>query len=261
MPGAIEATQSSRWGQDAERTLGRFRDDSGHVDLVRENPEGNEDLEVHGRLLAGVGAGAAAAAAFFAPPIPPDHVERALGDVLELVVQDAFAPVQGILEADGLSRDPAELLGGEERLGEETFEPAGACDRLAVLRRELLHAQHGDDVLQVLVLGQRLANGLREVVVPLADDAGRGHLRAGLQEVDGGKEALARALAREHDRTRRGGRTHAPPPGRVRSSAGTYTAWIEVMAPAWGVGDALLQARQLRAHGGAGSPAGKASGP
>src|ERR1019366_4734044 len=65
-----------------------------------------------------------------------DHVERALRIVLELIVQDALAAVQRVLEADELSLEAGELLRREEGLGEETLQPAGADDHLAVLRRQ-----------------------------------------------------------------------------------------------------------------------------
>ena len=88
----------------------------------------------------------------------PDHVEGALGIVLELILQDALTAVDRVLQADVLSLDAAELLGREERLGQESLQPAGATDDVTVIRRELLHPEHGNDVLEFLVLRQRLAD-------------------------------------------------------------------------------------------------------
>src|SRR5664279_294148 len=57
----------------------------------------------------------------------PDHVERALREVLELIAQDPLAAIERVLEADELSFESAELLGREEWLREEALQPAGAC--------------------------------------------------------------------------------------------------------------------------------------
>ena len=83
--------------------------------------------------------------------------------------------------------------------------------------------------------------------MPFADDARRGHLGAGLQRIDGRIKSFARPLAREHDRRREmRERVHRRRIGEIvrrhihrldgRDGAGV------------GVGDALLQPRQLGAH-------------
>ena len=81
-----------------------------------------------------------------------DHVEGALGIILELILQDALTAVDRVLQADVLPLDATELLGRKERLGQESLQPAGAADDVTVIRRELLHPEHGDDVLEFLVL-------------------------------------------------------------------------------------------------------------
>ncbi len=97
----------------------------------------------------------------------PDHVKGALWIVFELIVQDALAAVERVLQADILSLDAAELLGREKRLGQKSLQPAGAADDVSVVRRELLHSEHGNDVLEFLVVRQRLADFLRQQVMPL----------------------------------------------------------------------------------------------
>src|ERR1035438_7183682 len=77
----------------------------------------------------------------------PDHVERALWVVFEFIVQDSFAAIERVLETDEFSLDAAKLLGGEEWLREESLQPPGAGDYVAVFRRQLFQAKHGDDVL------------------------------------------------------------------------------------------------------------------
>src|SRR6202041_307420 len=67
----------------------------------------------------------------------PDHIERALRVVFEFIAQDSFAAVERIFEAYQFSFYPAKLLGGEERLREESLQPPGACDYIAVFWRQL----------------------------------------------------------------------------------------------------------------------------
>src|SRR5664279_670005 len=52
----------------------------------------------------------------------PDHVERALRHVVELVMKDPLASVERVLQADELARQAGELLGREERLRQEALE-------------------------------------------------------------------------------------------------------------------------------------------
>ena len=86
-----------------------------------------------------------------------------------------------IVSASGpCGRAPGERLADEERLREELLDLAGARHGQLVVVGELVHAEDGDDVLQVLVALQHALDLLRHVVVLLADDvrvedaAGRG---------------------------------------------------------------------------------------
>ena len=58
--------------------------------------------------------------------------------------------------------------------------------------RELLYAQHRDDVLELFVLGQRMADRLRQPVVAFPDDARGGHFRVALQRIDGYETSIRR---------------------------------------------------------------------
>ena len=85
--------------------------------------------------------------------------------------------------------------------------------------------------------------------MPLADDAGRGHLGTGLQRVDGRVKPLARPFARQHDgRGKMRERVHRRRIGEIvrrhihRLDRGDGAGI--------GIGDALFQLRQLGAHGG-----------
>ena len=57
-----------------------------------------------------------------------------------------------------------------EGLRQEALDLAGARDGQLVLFRELVHAEDGDDVLQLLVALQDLLHLAGDVVVLLADD-------------------------------------------------------------------------------------------
>jgi len=59
-----------------------------------------------------------------------DHIERALGIILELIPENAFAAVERVFEADQFSFDPAELLSREKWLSEEAFQPPRTGDAL-----------------------------------------------------------------------------------------------------------------------------------
>ena len=65
-----------------------------------------------------------------------------------------------------------ERLGDEHRLREEALDLAGALHDELVLVGELVHAEDGDDVLELLVALEHLLHARRRLVVLLPDDAG-----------------------------------------------------------------------------------------
>src|ERR1700720_136214 len=67
----------------------------------------------------------------------PDHVECALGNILELVTQNAFTAVERLLKADQFAGNATELLGGKKRLRQKPFQTSRTADDLAIVRREL----------------------------------------------------------------------------------------------------------------------------
>jgi hypothetical protein len=70
-----------------------------------------------------------------------------------------------------LARDARELLGDVEGLRQEALDLARARHRDLVVLGQLVDAQDGDDVLQVLVLLEDLLHRARDVVVLLPDHA------------------------------------------------------------------------------------------
>src|SRR5207249_7099693 len=86
----------------------------------------------------------------------PDHVEGLLGELVVLAVEDLLEALDRVLELDVLARGAGELLGDEVRLREEALDLPRAGDDEAVVVRELVDAEDGDDVLEVLVALQHL---------------------------------------------------------------------------------------------------------
>lgn len=113
----------------------------------------------------------------------------------------------------------------------------------------MLQAEHGDDILEIFVLRQRASDFLRQEIVPLADDAGRGHFGTGLQQINGRVESFTPPLAREHDgRQKMRKRMHRRRVGQIvrrhiHRLNGSDGASV-------GIGDALLQPREFGAQGG-----------
>src|SRR5215203_1327750 len=118
------------------------------------------------------------------------HVEGALGDVVVLALDDLLEGAHGVLDGYVLALRAGELLGHEERLGEEALHLARALDELAVVVGELVDAEDRDDVLQLLVTLQRLLDLHGDVVVLLADDVWLEDGRGRVERVDGRVDAL-----------------------------------------------------------------------
>src|SRR5581483_12022757 len=105
----------------------------------------------------------------------PDHVQGCLGKIVQLVIQDSLAAIQRIGKTHRSSWKSAELRGREERLSQKSFEAPCTADRVAILAGELLEAEHGNDVLELFILGQGAPDLLREAVVALARDSRSEH--------------------------------------------------------------------------------------
>ena len=101
-----------------------------------------------------------------------------------LAVEDLAEAAHRLGDRHVLAAAAGELLGDEERLREEALDLAGAGDRLLVLVGELVDAEDGDDVLQLLVALQHLLDLGRGAVVLLADDVGLEDRRGRVERVD-----------------------------------------------------------------------------
>ena len=94
-----------------------------------------------------------------------DHVERLLGEVVRVAVEDRLEAAYGVFAGNVLAFLARELLGDEHRLREELLHLARAVDERLVFLGEFVHAEDGDDVAQFLVALQgflHAAGGVRE---------------------------------------------------------------------------------------------------
>src|SRR5260370_33399618 len=99
-----------------------------------------------------------------------DHVEGLLRQVVVLAVQDLLETADRLVDRNRLALASREPLGDVEWLRQEALDLARPRHGLLVVLRQLLHAQDGDDVLQVLVTLHRFLHALRGVVVILSHD-------------------------------------------------------------------------------------------
>src|SRR4051812_43347641 len=126
------------------------------------------------------------------------HEERLLGILVELALGEPAERVDGLVERDELAGDAGELLRDEERLREEPLDPAGPVDQNAVLFGQLVDAEDGDDVLQVLVALEDLLHATGDVVVVLPEVTGVEDPRRRVERVDSGVDAELRDRPGEH---------------------------------------------------------------
>src|SRR5699024_7198096 len=178
------------------------------------------------------------------------HVEEGgLGVLVHLAVHDGGKALDGVLERDIDAGDAGELFGHVGGLGEEALDLAGPADRFLVLLAQLVHAQDGDDVLQLAVLLEDLLHLAGHAVVLLAHDVGLEDAGGGLQRIDGGVDALLDDLAAQDGGGVQMGEGGGG--GRVGQVVGRDVDRLHRRDRAvLGGGDALLQLAHLVGQGG-----------
>ncbi|CDZ92688.1 Cellobiose phosphorylase (modular protein) [Rhodococcus ruber] len=124
-------------------------------------------------------------------------VERLLGQVVELTLGDAVERLDGVTQRHHGAGLAGELLSDDEVLAEELLDTTGAADEDLVLLGELVHAEDGDDVLQLLVLLQDPLDLVGDPEVLGTDDAGLEDARGRRQRVHGGVDTHLRDRTRE----------------------------------------------------------------
>src|SRR5262245_24626155 len=118
------------------------------------------------------------------------HVEGLLGQVVVLALDDLAEAADGLGQRNVDALESRELLGDVERLRQEALDLAGARHREFVVFRQLVHAEDGDDVLQVFVALQHHLHLARHLVVLLADDVRVEDARRGVERVHRRIDAL-----------------------------------------------------------------------
>src|SRR6186997_2507615 len=112
------------------------------------------------------------------------HALRVLGHVLDragevegllrqrvvLALEDLPEAADGLRQGRVLAGPAGELLGHEHRLAHEALEPPSPRHGDLVVLAELIHAEDGDDVLEILVALERSLDLARHVEVLLPDD-------------------------------------------------------------------------------------------
>src|ERR1700704_406521 len=99
-----------------------------------------------------------------------DVEERLLRNVVELAVDQLLEALDRLGDGHVDALQPRERLTHEERLREEALNLAGPGHDDAVLFGELVEAEDGDDVLELLVALEHLLDPPGAVVVALTDD-------------------------------------------------------------------------------------------
>ena len=142
-----------------------------------------------------------------------------------------------------------EGLGHREGLGEELLDAPGPVYGELVLVAQLLHAQNGDDVLELPVALEQLLGAAGHLVVPLAHHVGLQDAGGGLQGVHGGIDALLHDLPGQHGGGVQVGEGGGG--GRVGQVVGGDVHRLHGGdGPVLGGGDALLQGAHLVGQGG-----------
>src|SRR5574340_964915 len=96
-----------------------------------------------------------------------NHVECLLGQMVKVAVDDAFEARERVLQRHKFAGRAGKHLGDEERLRQEALDLARPRHGQLVFRGELVHAQNGDNVAQLLVALQGGLHRARDLVVLL----------------------------------------------------------------------------------------------
>src|SRR5664280_1018191 len=128
------------------------------------------------------------------------HEEGLLRQIVALAVHDVFETPHRIRQGDVFPGDTGELFGDVERLRKETLDLARPLHHDLVLVGELVHAQDGDDVLQLAVPLEDLLHAGGDVVVFVADGVAGQDARVGVERVDGRVDPLLDDGARQRRR-------------------------------------------------------------
>src|SRR5881296_2419288 len=127
-----------------------------------------------------------------------DHVDRLLGQLVVLAVDDFAEALDGVRELHIPPLSAGERLGDEHGLGEKPLDLARTGDDELIVVRELFHSEDGDDVLEVLVTLEDELHVARRAIVLGAEDVGVEDSRRGGQRIDRRVDPELRERTREH---------------------------------------------------------------
>src|SRR5450756_817510 len=113
-----------------------------------------------------------------------DHEEGLFGQVVALAVDEGLEAAHGVGQRDVLAGDAGELHGDVERLREEARDLARALHDHLVHVGELVHAEDGDDVLQLPIALQDLLDARGDLVVLVAHGVAGEDARVRVERVD-----------------------------------------------------------------------------
>ena len=113
------------------------------------------------------------------------HIERRLGQTVELAGQDLLETLDGVLKLHETTTTASEHLSDVERLGHETLGLAGTGHGQLVVLGQLIHTKNGNDILETLVVLEELLGGTGSLVVDLTDHTGVKHSTCGVEGIHG----------------------------------------------------------------------------
>src|SRR5215211_3112091 len=98
------------------------------------------------------------------------HVEIVFRNSIVLAVENLLEAAHGIGDRHLLAFTAREDLRDAERLAQEPLNLSRPIDGHLVVRRQLVDAENGDDVLQILEALQHLLDAARRLIMLVADD-------------------------------------------------------------------------------------------
>src|SRR2546428_1067684 len=117
------------------------------------------------------------------------HVERLLGKVVVLAIEDLAEAADRLLQGHIFPWSVGEHFGHEERLRQKALDLAGTGHQQLVILRQFVHAKDGNDVLQLLVALQHLLHSTRDSIMLFTHDVRREEPGERIERVDRGVDA------------------------------------------------------------------------
>src|SRR5690606_755556 len=98
------------------------------------------------------------------------HIKVSFRNAVVFSVEDFGEAFDGVFDGDEDAGDVGEDFSNVERLGEEALDFPGPEDGHFVVIGKLVHAENGDDILQVLIALEDQLNSTSNTVMFFTDD-------------------------------------------------------------------------------------------